>query len=481
VQAEARATLNGGADARAGAARQVPWDRLLRLGALITAALFFLTSLTAWFADQAIHYGQLLTWYDLNVYNDAGLITRQMPSILYTWQFAPSVKFTYTPFAAILFASQSFIPLTTLRWLMTGLSLLAIPLAAWLTLGALGRRGIGRAGVALAVGGLALWTEPVLKSLQLGQIEPLLMLLIVWDLTRPATKRWQGVGVGIAAGIKLVPAIFIPYLLLAGKKRQAAVATVTFLVTMIIGFIVLPGQSAFYWLTGYFTRPGRTGGVDSLVNQSLLAVIARASGGAGHAQAVWLPIALAVAAAGLVAGAALSRTGRPVHGMVLVGITSVLVSPISWDHHWVWIVPLLALLAGVALQRRGWVRWCSFALLIGTAAVYGAWPWWYTGDQAFVPERGLLAWAVPPPLIYQVTTLHGWQLLFWNLFVAVGSVAYLALLVLAFLAWRRRKRPSVTPPAGPPSTPGAIDALLARADQVLRGEESSARSKVASS
>jgi len=481
VQAQARATLNGGADAQAGSAGQVPWDRLLRLGALVLAALFFLTSLTAWLADQAIHYGQLLTWYDLNVYNDAGLITRQLPSILYTWQYATSVKFTYTPFAAIIFASQSFIPLTTLRWVMTGLSLLAIPLAAWLTLGAMGRRGIGRAGVALAIGGLALWTEPVLKSLQLGQIEPLLMLLIVWDLTRPATTRWQGVGVGIAAGIKLVPLIFIPYLLLSGKRRQAAVATVTFLGTVIVGFILLPRQSAFYWLTGYFTRPGRTGGVDSLVNQSLLAVVARLSGGASHAQAIWLPIALAVAVAGLLAGAALSRAGRPVHGMVLVGITSVLVSPISWDHHWVWIVPLLALLAGVALQRRGWARWCSFTLLIGTAAVYGAWPWWYTGDQAFVPERGLLAWAVPPPLIYQVTTLHGWQLLFWNLFVVAGTVAYLALVVFAFLAWRRRRRPASSPTAGSPSAPGAIDALLARADEVLRGDDPPTREKIASS
>jgi alpha-1,2-mannosyltransferase len=476
-----QAALNDGADAQPGPARPVPWDKLLRISALVLAALFCLTSLAAWLADQAIHPGPLLTWYDLNVYNDAGLIARQMPSILYTWQFTTSVKFTYTPFAALVFAGGSLVPLATLRWLMTGLSVIAIPLTAWLTLGGLGRRGVGRVGAALAVSALAMWTEPVLKSLQLGQIEPLLMLLIVWDLTRPETTRWQGIGVGIAAGIKLVPLIFIPYLLLAGKRRQAVVATVTFLATVAAGFIVLPEQSAFYWLTGYFTRPGRTGGVDSLVNQSLLAVVARASGGASHAQTIWLPIALAVALAGLVAAAALSRTGRPVHGMVLVGITSVLVSPISWDHHWVWIVPLLALLAGVAMQRRGWVRWCSLALLIGTASVYAAWPWWYTGKMAFVPERGLLAWAVQPPQIYlQVIALHGWQLLFWNLFVAAGSVAYLGLLVCAWLAWRHRHRPATSPPGGSPSTPASIDALLARADEVLRGDKPQTRQKIAS-
>ena len=174
----------------------------------------------------------------------------------------------------------------------------------------------------------------------LGQIEPLLMLLVVWDLTRSDARRWKGIGIGLAAGIKLVPLIFIPYLLLAGKFRQAAVAAGTFAATVVVGFLALPGPSASYWLTGYFMRPGRTGSVHSLVNQSLLGMLARLYGTVGPAQAAWLPLALGVAAAGLVGGAMLSRTGRPVQGWTLVGITSVLVSPISWDHHWVWIVPV---------------------------------------------------------------------------------------------------------------------------------------------
>jgi alpha-1,2-mannosyltransferase len=446
--------------------RPVPWDRVVRWSALALAALFFLTSLTAYLTDSVTHTGRLLTWYDLNVYNDSGLITRRIPAILYTWQLVPSVKFTYTPFAGLIFAGTTFISWNTLRWGMTVLSLLAIPLTAWLTLGAMGRRGSARAAAALAVGALALWTEPVIKSLQLGQIEPLLLLLVVSDLAQKDTRPWKGAGIGLAAGIKLVPLIFIPYLLLSGKVRQAAVATGAFAATIGLGFIFLPGPSVSYWITGYFVRPGRTGGVDSLVNQSLLAFIARLSGGVANAQVTWLVTALAVMALAIAGGAVLTRTGKPVQGWVLVGVTSVLVSPISWDHHWVWIVPVLAMLAGVAMQRPGWIRWASLVLLVAVAAVYGSWPWWYTGPLAFVPERGFLAWAVQPPLIYQVTTLHGWQLLTWNLFVAVGAVLYLGMLVVAALAWRRRPRPQAPAPALP-ATASTTDALLARATAIL--------------
>ena len=345
-------------------------------------------------------------------------------------------------------------------------SLAAIPLTVWLTLGGMGRRGAGRAAAALAVSALALWIQPVIKALYLGQIEPLLMLLVVWDLTRKDSRRWKGIGIGIAAGIKLVPLLFIPYLLLAGKVRQAAIATGAFLATVVVGFISLPGPSASYWLTGYFVRPGRTGSVHSLVNQSLLGQLARLYGTVAPAQPLWLPIALVVAAGGVVAGAMLARSGRPVQGWTLVGITSVLVSPISWDHHWVWVVPVLALMAGLIFQARPVVKACYAVGIVLIAGIMGSWPWKYSGPKAYVPRRGLLGWFVKPPEVTQITVVHGWQLLTWNLWVVIGLVIYLALVAAAVVTWRkrpRRKVPLVTVEKSP------IDALLARADAVLRG------------
>ncbi len=452
--------------------RPLPWHRVVGIATLAVAALFFATALTAFIIDAVVHPGDVLNWFDLNVYNDAGLVTRQLPSYLYIWQLGPTVKFTYTPFAAVVFAGFSFLNWPVLRWLMTIASLLAVPAAAWLTLGAMGRKGMARAAMALLVGGVCLWTEPVTKALFLGQIEPLLLLLVIWDLTLDDSRRFKGIGVGIAAGIKLVPLLFIPYLLVAGKYRQAAFATGAFVASVLIGFIVLPGPSASYWLTGYFVRPGRTGGVDSLVNQSLLGLLARHAGNGNAAQGSWLPIALGVAVAGVIGGALLRRAGQPTQAWVLVGVTSVLVSPISWDHHWVWVVPVVTMLAGLTMSGRGITRWIWLPLGLATAAVFGSWPWKWSGPDAYVPQRGLLGGFAQAPQTYDVSGIHGWQTLTWNLFVIAGLVIYLIMVVTAILVWIRRPRPPSDPDDDDDAAPSPIDALLARADAVLKANDS---------
>ena len=77
----------------------------------------------------------------------------------------------------------------------------------------------------------------------LGQVNLVLMALILWDLTQPDTDKtrwWKGFGTGVAAGIKLTPLIFIPYLLVARKFRQAAMACAGFAFTVLLGFAILP-------------------------------------------------------------------------------------------------------------------------------------------------------------------------------------------------------------------------------------------------
>jgi len=192
----------------------------LRRWALPAAAAFFTVATAAYLGDVA-HSRAMLSWYDLYVYNHAGLIARSLPGRLYSWQLKPGIKFTYTPFAALEFAVGSLLPFAVLRWLMTTASIIAVTATAWLTLGGLGRRGRDRTGLTLVVAAVALWTDPVQRALQLGQIELVLMALIAWDLCQSDRRWWKGAGVGVAAGIKLVPLIFIPYLVLAGKLRQA--------------------------------------------------------------------------------------------------------------------------------------------------------------------------------------------------------------------------------------------------------------------
>jgi alpha-1,2-mannosyltransferase len=385
------------------------------------AAAVFVAALAAYLADVAWHPGHVVGWYDLNVYNHAGLIARSLPRELYTWQLRPGIKFTYTPFAALGFAAGSLLPWAVLRWLMTVASVAAVTATVWLTLGALGWRGRDRATAAVVVAAVGLWTEPVQRALHLGQIEPLLMVLVVWDLCQPDSRRWKGVGIGVAAGIKLVPLIFIPYLVLSGKLRQAAVAVAAFVGTGLVGFAFLPHASANWWLTGYFLHADNVGDVGSLLNQSLLALVTRAAGSVPVATPVWLGLAGVVGAVGLAAAATLNRSGRPVASWLTCALTGVLVSPISWDHHWVWIVPGLALLADAALRARGPARGGYWALAAGAATVFSAWPEHWTGPRAFRPH-GLLGFFAGPHPVNEKYHLHGLQVIGWNLFVLAGLV-----------------------------------------------------------
>src|SRR5262249_21623974 len=155
------------------------------------------------------------------------------------------------PFAAITFALISFVPWWLSQQLSVAVDIIALLTALWLTLGGLGyRKDRVRLGVTLLAAAAVFWTEPVLRTIYLGQVNLVLMALFIWALGQPDTLRksgksrwWKGFGTGLAAGIKLVPLIFIPYLLLAGKFRQAAMACAGFAVSVLLGFAILPRDS----------------------------------------------------------------------------------------------------------------------------------------------------------------------------------------------------------------------------------------------
>jgi alpha-1,2-mannosyltransferase len=341
---------------------------------LPVAAAVCAVAVAAYLADVLLHRpGQMLDWYDLNVYNHGGLIARNTPRRLYAWQLRPGIKFTYTPFAALLFAVCSLLPWAALRWLMAVTSLAAIGVTLWLTLGALGWRGRRRATGLAGIVAVSLWLEPVQRALHLGQIEPLLMVLIVWDICQPDHRRWKGAGIGVAAGIKLTPLVFIPYLFVAGKLRQAAIVTAAFAGTVAVGFLFLPHASAKYWLTGYFLHASNVGDVKSLLNQSVLGLVARSIHSVRHATSIWLGLSAVIVVLGLGAAAVLDRAGRAVAGWLTCELTQLLIFPISWDHHWIWVVPAMALFADTAQRARGAARWAWWALAAVVAALFGAW------------------------------------------------------------------------------------------------------------
>jgi alpha-1,2-mannosyltransferase len=329
---------------------------------------------------------------DLAVYRAGGLIVRHirpdynphLAAPLYDWVGYGKLHlpFTYTPFAAVAFALISLVPWELSLKLSVAVDLIALLAALWFTLGGLGYRvGKVRLGATLLGAAAVLWTEPVLRVIYLGQVNLVLMALIIWDLTQPDTEKsrwWKGFGTGVAAGIKLVPLIFIPYLLVARKFRQAAMACAGFAFTVLLGFAVLPADSGKWWFSGLFAQGGRTGFIGWAGNQSLEGLSVRLIGSVHGAAPVWLAAALLVGLAGVVAAGLLDRKGHAMLGLLTAALTGLLVSPISWDHHWVWVAPAVVVAGHYAAQawRRGARRMATTCGIgaVAIAAWFGAWP-----------------------------------------------------------------------------------------------------------
>jgi len=284
------------------------------------------------------------TQIDTGVYRDGGIAVRNQPAMLYALDLgAAKLPFTYTPFAALLFAAGSGASFATWQVGLTVLTIGLLPVVAYLSLGLAGRpAGLARAAAAFAIAAVGLWLEPVAMTLFFGQINLLLLALVVGDLALPDRIKGKGIGIGLAAGIKLTPLIFIPYLLFTRRVRAAAVSALTFAVTAGLGFALLPHASAVYW-GGQITRPGSK--PFHLDNQSLNGVILRLTHAGPDAHAYWLVAAVVVGIAGLATSILASRRGHELLGLVACAATGLLVSPVTWSHHYVYVVPALVLAA----------------------------------------------------------------------------------------------------------------------------------------
>ena len=169
--------------------------------------------------------------------------------------------------------------------------------------------------IVFAVSALALQTWPVAYTLHLGEVNLILAALIGADLLRRRDGAWwQGIGTGLAAGIKLTPLIFVAYLALTGGLRAAAVAAGTFAVTVAAGFGGLPGPSRTFWLGGVFYDQNRIGDPANPSDQSLSGAVARLAGTGDPPRAWWLVAVLAVGLAGLAVAVGAHRRGYRMAG-----------------------------------------------------------------------------------------------------------------------------------------------------------------------
>ena len=351
---------------------------------LMAAVALFLLAVAGY--ALLVHASPQYYWtqIDTAVYRDGGIAVRNQPAMLYALELgAAKLPFTYTPFAALLFAAGSGASFATWQVGLAVLTIGLLPVVAYLSLGLAGRpAGLARAAAAFAIAAVGLWLEPVAMTLFFGQINLVLLALVVGDLALPDRIKGKGIGIGLAAGIKLTPLIFIPYLLFTRRVKAAAVSALTFAVTVGLGFALLPHASAVYW-GGQFTRPGSK--PFHLDNQSLNGVILRLTHAGPDAHAYWLVAAVVVGIAGLATSILASRRGHELLGLVACAATGLLVSPISWSHHYVYVVPALVL-AAYGPRRLGY-RILGAALVVG---LFGWWPLPIGNQGGYDPKAQLL-------------------------------------------------------------------------------------------
>ncbi len=360
---------------------------------------------------------------DLDVYRDgARHAVAGLP--LYTAPVIHGLLYTYTPFSTLLFVPFGLLPGEIDQYIWMGCSVVLLAAIVALCWRILGYRLTGTvAAVSVLLAGGFVFLEPVRTTLFFGQINLVLMALVLWDTSRGEQSRIKGIGVGIAAGVKLTPAYFVLYYLALRQWRSAAVAVGTIAATIAVSWAVLPQDSWQYWTRTFFdsTRIADDG---HPANQSLKGALTRLL---DHPAPTWLWLlcAAAVVAASMWVVVRLHRGGERLLAITIAGLSAAVVSPFSWSHHWVWFVPLLVWLIDRALVRAWW--WLAVIAILG---ITGSWSY-------RSPETGVLVglYLFPPP-----SWISG------NVLVNLYVVVYLLVLAGAALVAVRCPQPSVPEP-----------------------------------
>lgn len=355
---------------------------LVLASALAVTAFTATVPLLRGFFDLRVYHGTIDHW----VHHDGRLYDYLVPGTTY--------GFTYPPFAAVVMLPMALVGLRTAIVLCLGLNLAALAAVLRLLAGPAPSRH-GWFGVSLLLCALALF-EPLRDTFGFGQVNLLLLALVLADARLLATGRgrWAGVGIGLAAAVKLTPAIFIGLLLLAWRWRAAGLATAVAAAATAAAAWIAPAASRFYWTEALWDT-SRVGRLDYVSNQSLQGVLARLVAPHEPSRAVWAGLVLVVLCVWAWRTRAAVRAADWTAAFALTGLTGALVSPITWVHHLVWLLPAFAVL----LRHR--------RLLPLTAALYAVlcssvvWLWFddasgvggFIGSNTYVwITLGLLLW-----------------------------------------------------------------------------------------
>jgi alpha-1,2-mannosyltransferase len=372
-------------------------------------------AVVVWLASAGfmVHFGT--HWHlDLRVYRSAGHALYHGGSPFTGFYTESHLPFTYPPFALLVLSPLSLGPLGLIEalWWLASSAALVFTLYRLLTANtgevpaepAAPPSGPGMAAPpsglradkprALAVAALlgaaaTLALEPVRSNMDYAQINVLLMLLVVVDLTNQQTTRtwWRGCLVGLAGAIKLTPLLYLAAFVVRRDWRSLARGVGTFVVATAVSWLILPSDSNLYWFH-QATDAQRTGPIAIVSNQSWNGLLRRPPFHWGNLTAVlWVILVIATVACGVFLAARLTAAHRTAETVMALGLTELLVSPVSWTHHWSWVA--IAPIAAVSLWRvHRAVAWLLLVLV--ALAVVAPYLWLQHGPASYVAGNALV-------------------------------------------------------------------------------------------
>ncbi|GAA0952035.1 hypothetical protein Vau01_004520 [Virgisporangium aurantiacum] len=386
-------------------ARLPEWTR--RRGTRQAAIVFGLfVAAVAFDAAFAVRHG----FFDLRVYFGAMNHWVAGNGEIYDY-LLPGTKygFTYPPFAAL-----TMLPMAYVGWhVAIVISLLltvgaALAVIYWLVEPMARRNGWSPWFVLGIAAALAVAFEPMRETFLFGQVNAILLVLVAADVLFLVryNRSVAGVGIGLATAIKLTPGIFIIYLVITKRFRAAAVASGTMMAATVLAGAVAPDASRIFW-TDALWNTSRVGENSFVSNQSLNGVVHRWDS-VQPSTATWGLLVLATLAVWAWRSRQAARRGDEAMGLALTGIVGVLISPITWVHHLVWVLPAMILLVdrglvkGLSKRRRNWLLGLAavtYAVMCSRLvwAFNGKFETWYgwLGSNAYVWLSLIMLVAVP--------------------------------------------------------------------------------------
>ena len=291
-----------------------------------------------------------------------------------------NLPFTYPPLAAIAFAPFALLSLDAAGTAITVITLVLLVVATTIVLTrldvwpqtALTREPAWLRRVWLAAAIVApavVCFEPIRSNFGLGQINVVLMTLVIADCVPRRTPWPRGVLVGLAIALKLTPAIFLLYFLLRRDTRALVTTAVSAAVATLVGVAFAWSDSVEYW-TETVRNTDRIGTATLNTNQNIAGTLARLGLGEGVRFVLWVAACFAVLALTVWAVRRVLKAGQPMLALICVAMFGLVVSPVSWSHHWVWLLPAVLVAAAVGYRQRH----LALVVMAAVGVVLMIWP-----------------------------------------------------------------------------------------------------------